>query len=98
MPQIYGFEHIIYLIIMISMMVVATVLIKKVVHTERQLTFVIKIVGGLLLIAILWNRWSVSYYRSGFDSFLPGSFCGASSLFFALSTLFLKKTKLRFTA
>lgn len=96
MPQIYGIEHIIYLIITISMMVVATLLIKKYVHTEQQLTFVIKIIGGLLLVAILWNRWSVSYYRSGFNAFLPGSFCGASSLFFALSTLFLKKNQAPF--
>lgn len=91
MPQIYGIEHIIYLLIVIPLMVMVTFWMKKLIISEAILNRVIKWMGMMLLIAIIINRISVSYLSDGFDKILPGTFCGTSSLVLALSTLFLKK-------
>jgi hypothetical protein len=91
MPEIYGIEHILYLIITILLMVLSTWLIRKKVHTEKQMEIVIKIVGVGLLLSILWNRTSIALLRDGFRSFLPGTFCGASSLALSIAVLVFKK-------
>ncbi|MBN2503830.1 MAG: YwaF family protein [Bacilli bacterium] len=91
MPQVFGPEHIIYLLISIALMIGATYWIRRNVHTEKGMINTIKIIGLMLLVAILWNRTSIALLRDGFRSFLPGTFCGASSLALALSVLVAKK-------
>ncbi|HAX03170.1 MAG: hypothetical protein A2Y45_07035 [Tenericutes bacterium GWC2_34_14] len=96
MPTIYGVEHVTYLIIVISLMILTTWFIKRHIKTEKQLRLIIRVIGILLLIAITWNRISVSMLRSGFDEILPGTFCGTSSLFLAISAITLKKNHVVF--
>ncbi len=96
MPQIYGIEHIIYLLIVIPLMVLATFWIKKAATSEEKLQKIIKIIGVIGLIAITANRISVSYLRDGFDKILPGTFCGTSSLVLALSAIILKRDSIVF--
>ena len=96
MPAIYGIEHVIYLMIVIGLMVLSTWLIKRYIKTDKQLRLIIRLIGVLLLIAITWNRISVSMLRSGFDEILPGTFCGTSSLFLAISAITLKKNHVIF--
>jgi hypothetical protein len=91
MPQVYGWEHLIYLTIVIGFMTIAFYTIRKYVKKELTLTILIKITGFLLLAAILWNRYSISYYRDGFNYFLPDSFCGMTSLVLSLSAIFCRK-------
>jgi hypothetical protein len=96
MPQIYGIEHIIYLLIVIPLMIVSTLWIRRVATTEEKLQKIIKIIGILGLIAITVNRISVSYLKDGFDKILPGTFCGTSSLMLALSAVIFKKDSIVF--
>lgn len=92
MPQIYGIEHILYLLVVITIMTGLTIFIQKKVKTEKQIELTIKIIGIVLLLAIIWNRISVITLReSGIGSILPGTFCGASSLALAIAVLFFKK-------
>ncbi len=72
-------------------MVVATLLIRKTVKTENQVKIVVKLIAGLLLMAIIWNRTSIAILRNGMKSFLPGTFCGASSLALAIAVLVFPK-------
>lgn len=91
-PKIYGIEHILYLIICITLMVLGFFLIKKYINTEKKLSWLIRFLGLGLFIAIIWNRTSINIGReSFFASFLPGSFCGATSLFLAIAAMSLKK-------
>jgi hypothetical protein len=91
MPEIYGIEHILYLIVVFSMMAIAFILIRKKVKTETGLDRTIRITGGLLLACIVWNRLSIAWLRDGWDSLIPGSFCGLTSLVFSLATLIFRK-------
>jgi len=91
MPQIYGIEHIIYLVVVFSMMAVAILLIKKYVKTEAGLSRTVRITGALLLTAIVWNRLSVAFLRDGWNSLIPGTFCGVSSFVFSVATLVFNK-------
>ncbi len=90
MPQVYGWEHIIYLTIVIGIMITLFILIKKYVKEEKQVILSIKITGVALLIAIVWNRLSICLTRDHWN-FLPDSFCGTTSLALSLSAIFLKK-------
>ncbi|HOP56869.1 MAG TPA: YwaF family protein [Bacillota bacterium] len=91
MPHIYGPEHIIYLFVVIVLMGMGFFLINRHVKTEKQLALAIRLIGGLLLIMIIWNRLSIAILRDGFNELLPGSYCGTSSLVLALAAIFLKK-------
>lgn len=91
-PKIYGIEHIVYLVIVISLMVVGLILIKKFINTEKKLSWLIRCLGLGLFIAIMWNRTTINIGRDNFfASFLPGSFCGATSLFLSIAAMSLKK-------
>jgi hypothetical protein len=91
MPQIFGIEHILYLLVTFVMITGLTILIQKKAHTEKQKETAIKLIGVGLLLAILWNRTSISFLRNGWISFLPGTFCGASSFALAIAVLVCKK-------
>ncbi len=89
-PQVYGWQHLVYLGIVIFLMILGIHLILKYVQKEKYV-FVVKITGLVLLAAILWNRISICLLRDGFKSFLPGTYCGASSFALSLAVIFLKK-------
>ncbi len=91
MPQIYGIEHILYLLVNVFLFVALLYYVNHHIKTPRQLDRFVRIFGVILLIAISWNRYSVASLRSGFGALLPGTFCGASSLALALSSIFLKR-------
>ena len=90
-PQLYGWQHILYLAITITLMTALWITIKKCARSERAVRIAVKLTALALLAMILWNRWSICYYRDGFAYFLPQSFCGFSSLALALSVLLLPK-------
>ena len=75
-PQLYGWQHILYLAITITLMTALWITIKKCARSERAVRIAVKLTALVLLAMILWNRWSICYYRDGFAFFLPQSFCG----------------------
>jgi len=91
MAQIFGWEHLTYDFIVISLMIIGLIVIYRKVKTEKQVHLLIQIIGGVLLLSILWNRISVCYLRDGFAFFIPSTYCGVTSLSLSLSALFLKK-------
>ncbi len=91
MPEIYGTEHVFYLTVVFSLMVLAFGILRKRVKTEKGLERTIRILGGILLASIVWNRLSIAILRDGWDSLLPGSFCGLTSLALSVSALIFRK-------
>ena len=95
---VYGIGHIVYLIISILLMVLGIIII-KLVKKEDIYFRIIKISGIILLILILINRISVTYYdvviskREGYSwlNIIPNTFCGISSLILSLAIIFGKK-------
>lgn len=91
MPEVYGIEHLLYLGFVGVIYFIGFWWIKKYVHTEEEVKKVVRLLGFLLLLSILWNRISIAFLRDGWNSLLPGTFCGASSLALSISALTLKK-------
>jgi hypothetical protein len=91
MPEVYGIEHMLYLLVSIIIGFVLYRILIRGIHDEKQSIRVIRILGLILFLAIIWNRLSISLVKSSFSGFLPGTFCGASSLFLSLGTMTLKK-------
>lgn len=90
MPQIFGWEHITYSTIVISITIGLLIAIKKHVKKVETNDRIVKATALILLIMIIWNRITISL-DSDLVSFLPDSYCGTSSLVLALITLGLKK-------
>lgn len=92
MPQMYGIEHIIYLIVTFTVSITALILIKRFVKSEKGVAIAVKCTAAILFCFILWNRISISCYSSnGWRCMFPDSYCGTTSLALSLCALFLKK-------
>lgn len=95
MPQLFGIEHILYLVISILITLLVIVLAKTFLKNEKSQTILIKCLGGVYLFLILLNRYYVSYYwgpvYGGNEPFAPKSFCGVISFFFSISLILCKK-------
>jgi hypothetical protein len=95
MPEIFGWQHIVYLLIFIILGVSTTVLIKLKVKSEQTLSYIIKGVGVVLLGLLVWNRILLGMHN-GWLGVIPNTFCGLTSLLFALAAIFFKKGNVTF--
>ena len=92
-PQLFGIEHILYMVITTAIAVVALLLCKKYASTERTQSIVLKVMAALLFVAIVTNRLSqvFRYGQVRWYCIIPDSFCGMTSLVLALGVLLGKK-------
>ncbi len=92
-PQVFGKEHIIYIIVSAVIGAVGLILMKKYAKTERLQAVALKCIAFLLLTAILTNRLSqvFRYEQIRWYTIIPDSFCGMTSLLLALAVLLGKK-------
>lgn len=92
-PEVFGIEHVLYMIISTVVSVIGFILIKKYAKTEKAQNVIIKITAGLLFISILANRLSqvFRYGQVRWYCIIPDSYCGMSSLVLALAVLLGKK-------
>ena len=92
-PQVFGIEHILYLIISTAVGAATLVLIKKYARGERERAIFLRAIALLLLISILANRFSqvFRYEETRWYCIIPDSFCGMTSLVLALAVLFGKR-------
>jgi len=96
MPTVYGIEHLLYLTAVALIGGAVLFFVKKHVTTERGVDSAVRILGAVLLAAIVWNRLSIAITRGDFSGLLPGSFCGASSLALAVAAITLKRNHVVF--
>ncbi len=93
MPELWGLEHITYIIV--STIIGASVLLLSFlfIKNEKGRVIVLKILAGLLFISILTNRLSqvFRYETVRWYCIIPDSFCGMTSLVLSLGVLFGKK-------
>ena len=91
MPQIFGIEHLVYLIITVPATVALLVFYTRKSADTRLIDHVVRTSGAVLLVAITVNRLSIAWLDADFGKIMPGTFCGASSLALALGAVFLKR-------
>ena len=92
-PQLYGTEHILYIIISTLVAATALLLCKKHAKTERAQKIVLLVLAALLFAAILTNRLSqvFRYDQVRWYCIIPDSFCGMTSLVLSVGVLLGKK-------
>lgn len=92
-PQLFGVEHILYIVL--STLLGSGVLLaaRKLAKTEKSQVCVLKTLAFLLLVAIVTNRLSqvFRYDTVRWYCLIPDSFCGMTSLVLALGVLLGKK-------
>ncbi len=89
--KIFGIEHLIVLAVFIAIIVASVILSKKYLKTDKQRTIYLKVIAGLLFIAITANRIALSLLNDNTWAYLlPTSLCGLSSLLISLTVLFGK--------
>ena len=92
-PQLFGIEHILYIVITTLLAVVGLLLAKKYATSEKAQTLVLKGIAAALFVAIMANRLSqvFRYDTVRWYCIIPDSFCGMTSLVLSLAVLFGKK-------
>lgn len=88
--QVFGIEHIIYMVVMIVVMTIAIIVLKKFVP-KNKMVLPIKIFAGIELILIIIYRIVISKSRSGtFIDFIPDTFCSLMGFILPLTILIFK--------
>lgn len=95
-PVVFGWEHIVYLVIFIALAVGTLIYVNKRVKTEKGVDITVKCVGGVLLAAILANRISLIWFYDSLWALVPNTFCGVISLVYAICMIFAKRDHLIF--
>ncbi len=92
-PQLFGIEHILYMIITTLSACGGLLLAKKYATTEKSQNIVLKSLAIALFVAIITNRVSQVYRYDTVRWYciIPDSFCGMTSLVLSLAVLFGKK-------
>lgn len=92
-PQLFGVEHILYIVISTVLGVAVLLTAKKFARTDGAQSNVVKILASFLLVAILINRLSqvFRYNDVRWCCIIPDSICGMTSLVLSLAVLLGKK-------
>lgn len=91
--QLFGIEHITYIVISTILGSLLIILSKKYAKNEKTINIILKVVALLLFIAIMTNRLSqvFRYDEVRWYCIIPDSYCGMTSLVLALAVIFGKK-------
>ena len=91
-PQLFGIEHILYIVITTLIAAACLLLCKKHAATERSQRILLQVIAALLLVAIITNRLSqvFRYDQVRWYCIIPDSICGMTSLVLSLGVLFGK--------
>ena len=92
-PQVFGKEHIIYMIASAIIGAAALILMKKYVKNCKVQTIMLKCIAFLLFASVLTNRLSqvFRYEQTRWYCIIPDSFCAMTSLILSLAVLFGKR-------
>lgn len=92
--KIYGWQHITFIAIYIAVFVASLVLIKLKVKNEKTVDILVRSLGGLLLVFLIFNRIAIAFHRESAWGLVPDSFCGVGSLGLALCCIFFRRGSL----
>lgn len=92
-PELFGHEHILYIVISTLLGSLILLVGHRVTKTERSQTYFVRALALLLLIAIVTNRLSqvYRYDTARWYCLIPDSICGMTSLTLSLGVLLGKK-------
>ena len=92
-PQVFGKEHIIYIIVSITVAFLVCFLSKRFAKTDKTKTLVIKIAAAVLFVIIFTNRLALvfEYEKADWMELITDSVCSTTSYVLSISLLVGKK-------
>ena len=92
-PQVFGKEHLIYILVSITVAIIVCILAKRLAKTDKEKTIVIKIAAAILFIIIFTNRLALvfEYEKANWMKLITDSVCSTSSYVLSISLLIGKK-------
>ncbi len=96
MPKVFGWQHLIYLAIYLVLSALGIFLFIRKAKEERVQNLVIKALGGVLVLLIIWNRISSAVFKENAWRLIPDSICGVMSLGLGISAIFCKRDSVFF--
>lgn len=92
-PQLFGIEHILYIVISAVLGGLALLIAKRFAKTDKSQTIIMKVLAALLFVSIMANRLSQVFRYEDVHWYwiIPDSICGMTSLVFSLSVLLGRK-------
>ena len=92
-PQVFGKEHLIYILVSITVAIIVCILAKRLAKTDKEKTIVIKIAAAILFIIIFTNRLALvfEYEKADWMKLITDSVCSTSSYVLSISLLIGKK-------
>ena len=92
-PQLFGIEHILYIVISTVLGGLALLIAKRFAKTDKSQTIIMKVLAALLFVSIMANRLSQVFRYEDVHWYwiIPDSICGMTSLVFSLSVLLGRK-------
>ena len=92
-PDLFGIEHILYIVISTIIGGVGLFLAYKYAKDEKKQNIILKIIAVLLFISVMTNRISqvFRYEEVRWYCIIPDSFCAMTSLVLSIAVLFGKK-------
>lgn len=95
-PHVYGWQHVVYLIIFLLIAAGTLAIIRLKVKREKTVDIIVKCVGVLQIVMLVVNRVSlIGFYHSPLGV-IPNSFCGVTNLLFGIWALIGKRDSLPF--
>lgn len=94
MPHVYGWQHLVYLAVFIAAFAGSLTAVKLKVRDEKIVDIIIKCLGGVLLVLIIWNRIAICQHKGSWWFLIPDSYCGLSSFGLAICALVCKRDSL----
>lgn len=88
-PKIWGWQHIVYMVVILTITIVGLIFAKKYAKSEKAQKIIIKSIALALFIAIVSNRFSIVFKTEipEWTWLFPDSFCGMSSLVLSVAVL-----------
>ena len=88
-PQVFGKEHLIYIVVSIILTFIVCFLSKRYAKTDKQKTLVIKIAASVLFLIIFTNRLALvfEYDKTNWMKLITDSVCSTSSYVLSISLL-----------
>lgn len=91
-PQVFGWQHLLYLGVVAAIAIAAFWLIaKKYSKNEKALQYIFRGLGLLLCLFVTLNRFGEVQRLRGWHYLVPNTFCGLGSFVFAGALIFGKK-------
>ena len=96
MPKVFGWQHLIYLAIYLAFAVPFLIVVKLKIKSERTQNIIAKIMGGVLLVLIIWNRFAIADFKGNWLLLLPDSICGVMSVSLGITLIVCKRDSIFF--